>query len=100
MTPAEFIAIGHKLYGRKAWATKMAADLGVDRMTIYRMTHRPQVKGPYEVALRGLLEHRRRQVELEKAARKLLPRKLRYKKKPPRSSTGRLLIRAAGDTDE
>ena len=80
MDPATFIASGQKLYGRKKWKVKLAADLGVDVVTIWRLTKREQIPGPYEVALKAMLENKKRQDALEREARKLLPRKLRRKK--------------------
>ena len=82
MTPDRLKTLAIKIYGRKGWKTRLANDIGVDRTTIHRMCKREQIGGPYEVALRGLAEHRRQEVELEKAARKLLPRK--FRKRAPR----------------
>lgn len=91
MTPETFIAAGQKLYGRKKWKTKLAADLGVDVVTIWRLTKREQIPGPYEVALKAMLENRKRQDQLAREARKLLPRKRKTRTVPkPR------LIKAAG----
>lgn len=74
MTPDEFARTAEKIYGRKGWKPRLARDLGVDPVTIYRIVKREQIPGPYEVALRGLAEHRRQEVALERAARKLLPK--------------------------
>lgn len=82
MTPDQLKTTAVKIYGRKKWQVHLARDLGVDVSTIHRIMHREQVPGPYEVALRGLAEHRRQEVILEKAARKLLPRKFRVRKSP------------------
>lgn len=92
MTPEDFTKIAHKIYGRKKWKAQLARDLGVDPVTVYRITKRPQVPGPYEVALNGLMEHRRKEIALEKEARKLMPRKFRKRSavRKPR------LIKAAG----
>lgn len=84
MTPDAFIAHAIKIYGRKKWKPKLAADLGVDVSTIHRIVKRPQVPGPYEVALNGMMEHHRKTVALEKEARKLLPRKFRTRKVKPK----------------
>jgi hypothetical protein len=84
MNGEEFARIATKIYGRKKWKVKLAEDLGVDRITIYRMTKREQIPGPYEVALRGLLEHRKREIALEKEARKLLPRGYKIRNVAPR----------------
>lgn len=80
MTPLQLITAGQKLYGRKKWKHKLAAALGVDQSTIHRLTHRDIVPGPYIVAIEGLLDQKRRQDELDRAARKLLPRKFRTRK--------------------
>lgn len=80
MSPEDFQKTAMRIYGRKFWKAKLSRDLGVDVSTIHRLTHRAQVPGPYEVALKGLAEHARRQRELDKAARKLLPRKFRKRK--------------------
>lgn len=80
MNGTQFTAAGIKVYGRKKWKAKLAADLGIDEVTVWRYTRKEQVPGPVEVALNGLMEHRRQQAVLEKAARKLLPRKFRHKK--------------------
>jgi hypothetical protein len=80
VTPDIFIASGQKLYGRKKWKVQLADALGVDVTTIWRLTKREQIPGPYEVALKAMLENKRRQDVLEREARKLLPRKLRRKK--------------------
>ena len=73
MTPDQFKSAAVKIYGRKKWKPSLARDLGCNVATIYRMMHREQVPGPYEVALRGLLEHRKQEIALERAARKLDP---------------------------
>lgn len=77
MTPDSFKQTALKVYGRKKWQVHLAADLGVDVSTIHRMMHRPQIPGPYEVALNGIWNNRRQQIALEKQARKLLPRQFR-----------------------
>jgi hypothetical protein len=94
MTPEQFTQAAIKIYGRKKWKPKLAAALGVDVATIFRMVKREHIPGPYEVAMNGLLEHRRQEVVLEKAARKLLPRKFRTRKTP--RVLKRKLIKAAG----
>lgn len=85
MTPAQLLTAAHKIYGRKKWKTYLARDLGVDVSTIHRIMKREQVAGPYEVALNGLLEHRKKEIALEKEARKLVPRKFRVRKSPRKS---------------
>lgn len=91
MNPEQFIATGQRLYGRKKWKTQLARDLGVDVTTIWRLTKRAEIPGPYEVALKAMLDNRKRQDALEREARKLLPRK-RRKRTVPRPK----LIKAAG----
>jgi hypothetical protein len=85
--PDQFTQLGIRLYGRKAWKAELAIALGVNRTTIHRLTKREQIPGPVEVALKGLIEHKRRQDELNKAAVKLarkmkLPYKLKKRKNP------------------
>lgn len=80
MTPQQLQDSAIRIYGRKAWKIKLARDLGVNECTIYRLMHRSQVLPVYDVAIAGLLEHKRREEALEKEARKLLPRKFRYRK--------------------
>lgn len=99
MTPADLAQIGLKLYGRKYWKARMAAALDVDVSTIHRMMHRPQLPGPYVVALNALMENKRQQDVLEAAARKLLPRKLRKRLTPRKKNYGRRLIPYAGSPD-
>ena len=84
MTPADFVKTAIRVYGRKKWKPQLARDLGVDVSTIHRIVKRTQIPGPYEVALRGLMEHRRQEIVLEKAARKLVPRKFRKRQLAPR----------------
>lgn len=96
MTPDQLQQTAIRIYGRKRWKAHLARDLGVDVSTIHRLTHRAQVPGPYEVALRGMLDHRKREIALEKEARKLLPRRLKLRKK--RTVPKPRLIKAAGCT--
>jgi hypothetical protein len=93
MTPDQMKAKAIYIYGRKKWKPQLARDLGVDVSTIHRIVKREQVPGPYEVALNGLMEHRRQEIVLEKAARKLVPRKFRKRQLVPRKPR---LIKAAG----
>jgi hypothetical protein len=83
MTPESFIATGQRLYGRKKWKSQLAAAFQVDVSTIHRMTHRPLIPGPWVVALNALLAQKKARDELERAAMRLLPRKLRRKKLKP-----------------
>lgn len=90
MTPSDLEKLATRIYGRKHWKSALAKDIGMDVSSIHRMMRRDQVPGPVEVALRGLAEHRKQQVELERAARRLLPRLPKgYKKKnvAPRRKT-------------
>lgn len=84
MIPADFQKTAVRIYGRKKWKVSLARDLGVDPSTIFRIMHREQVPGPYEVALRGMWDQRRREIELEKAARRLLPRGYKKRNVAPR----------------
>ena len=84
MTPADFIKTAHKIYGRKKWKPQLARDLGVDVSTIHRIVKREQVPGPYEVAIRGMWDQRQREIALEKAARRLLPRGYKKRNVAPR----------------
>jgi methylphosphotriester-DNA--protein-cysteine methyltransferase len=100
VTPADFVSTAIRVYGRKKWKPQLARDLGVNVSTIHRIVKREQVPGPYEVALNGLMEHRRQEIVLEKAARKLVPRKFRKRRLAPgkpRPAKPRL-IKAAGCT--
>lgn len=98
MNGTQLTAAGIKVYGRKKWKAKLAADLGIDEVTVWRYTRKEQVPGPVEVALNGLMEHRRQQAVLEKAARKLLPRGYKKRNVAPRKPkpAKRKLIKAAG----
>lgn len=80
MTPEQFIKAGRKLFGAKKWKTQLSRALGVNVSTIHRMTHRAGIPGPWAIAVNALLAQAKAQAALDRAARKLLPRKLRYKK--------------------
>jgi DNA-binding transcriptional regulator LsrR (DeoR family) len=103
MNPDQFTQLGIRLYGRKAWKAELAIALGVNRTTIHRLTKREQIPGPVEVALKGLVEHKRRQDELDKAAVKLA-RKLKVpyklKKRRPRKPYTRQPKPIEGDINE
>lgn len=105
MTPEQFVTSGIKLFGRKKWKSQLAHALGVNVATVHRLAKLPpspsgsgatselprQIPGPYEVALKGLLQHKRAQDILEREARKLLPhvrKKIKFRKTPrkPRSA--------------
>lgn len=96
MTPPDLEKLATRIYGRKHWKSRLAQDIGMDVSSIHRMMRRDQIPGPVEVALRGLAEHRRQEVELEKAARRLLPRLPKgYRKKnvsPRRQPRQRKLV--------
>jgi hypothetical protein len=96
MTPEQFIQTGQRLYGRKAWKAHLARDLGIDVSTVHRMAKRPQIPGAYEVALKAMLANRQAQAKLEKAARKLLPRKLRKRMVKAKKPKPRKLVPYAG----
>ena len=74
MTPEQFILAGRRLFGRKKWKKQLADALGVNVATMYRMVHRAQVPGPYQIAIASLLEQKKQRDILDKAARKLLPK--------------------------
>ena len=97
MTPDQFKAAGIRLYGRKGWRTKLARDLAVDQSTIFRVMKREQIAGPYEVALRGMLENKKQRDAIEAAARKLIPRRIRRKMAKP--SKGKPHVKRAGKTN-
>ena len=80
MNPDQFKSAATKIFGRKKWQVHLAEHLGCNVSTIHRLMKREQIPGPYEVALQGMLEHKKRQIALEKEARRLLPRKVRRKK--------------------
>jgi hypothetical protein len=93
MNPDQFKSAATKIFGRKKWQVHLAEHLGCNVSTIHRLMKREQIPGPYEVALQGMLEHRKRQIALEKEARRLLPRKVR-RKKNERRDTGRARAKA------
>lgn len=70
MTPMEFTEAAIKLYGRKHWVRELAKALSVDVTTIRRMCKREHVEGPYEVAIRGLLQHKRASEIIDRAKRR------------------------------
>ena len=87
MTPDQFILAGQRLHGKKFWKARLARDLGVNPATIHRMVKREQIPGPYEIAVKAMLENKRQRDKLEKEARKLLPRK--FRKRSPRAAARR-----------
>ena len=95
MNPDQFKSAAVKIFGRKKWQPQLAAHLGCNVSTIHRLMKREQIPGPYEVALQGMLEHKKRQIALEKEARRLLPRKVRRKKNGP-DRTNRLASKIQG----
>ena len=81
MTPEDLVRIGQKLYGRKGWRSKLAADLGVDPVTVWRLVKSgKEIPGPYDVAIVGMLNQRTAQLELEKRDRKIFRQSRRLKK--------------------
>ena len=86
MTPDHLKTSGIRLYGRKKWKAQLAAALAVDVSTIHRLMHRPEVPGPYEVAIKGLLANKKQMDEAAALARKmgLVPRRRRKKVLKPR----------------
>ena len=77
MTPDQLRSAGIKIFGRKKWVPQLARSLGIDRGTVYRQLKRDEIEGVYSVAIAGMLEHNKRQRELERAARAMMPRKRR-----------------------
>ena len=90
MTPTELRSAGMKMYGKTGWRHKLATDLGVNPVTIWRMMKKERIAGPYEVAVRGMLENKKRRDEIEKAARKLLPKGYRAWNKRPQKRKKKL----------
>lgn len=86
MTPTELEKLARRIFRDKPsfWKARLSRVLCVDKSTIHRMMKRPEIPGPVEVAVRGLLEHKKKQDALEREARKLLPARLRRKKRIPR----------------
>lgn len=56
MTPQELERIGKRMYGRKHWCSRLAANLGLDNSTIWRATKKEKIPFLMEVAIRGLDE--------------------------------------------
>lgn len=56
MTPQELERIGKRMYGRKHWRSRLAANLGLDNSTVWRATKKIQIPFLMEVAVRGLDE--------------------------------------------
>lgn len=56
MTPQELERIGKRMYGRKHWCSRLAANLGLDNSTIWRATKKTKIPFLMEVAVRGLDE--------------------------------------------
>jgi hypothetical protein len=83
MNPDQLRTAGIRLFGRKHWKAQLARALAVDVSTIHRIGKRAEVPGPVEVAVKGLLQHKRAHDLLEREARKLVPRK--FRKRPEKS---------------
>lgn len=56
MTPTELERIARRMYGRKHWCSRLAANLGLDNSTIWRATRKEKIPFLMEVAVRGLDE--------------------------------------------
>lgn len=56
MTPPELERIARRMYGRKHWCSRLAANLGLDNSTIWRATKKEKIPFLMEVAVRGLDE--------------------------------------------
>lgn len=56
MTPVELERIAKRMYGRKHWCSRLAANLGVDNTTIWRLKKKEKIPFLMEVAVRGLDE--------------------------------------------
>ena len=93
MTPDQFILAGQRLHGKKFWKARLARDLGVNPATIHRLVKREQIPGPYEIAVKAMLDNKRQRDKLEKEARKLLPRK--FRKRSPRAAANRKIALVA-----
>lgn len=91
MTPSQLEIAGIRLFGRRHWKAKMAHALAVDVSTIHRIGKRAEVPGPYEVAIKGLLENKKQIDAAAATARKLglVPRKRRKKVLVPRGKKPR-----------
>lgn len=87
MTPAQLATAGIRLYGRKKWKNRLAEALAVNVSTIHRICGRPEVPGPYEVAIKGLLANKKAMDDAAAMARKmgLVPRKRRKKVLEPKT---------------
>jgi hypothetical protein len=80
MTPDQLKSAGIRIFGRKKWVPQLARSLGINRGTVYRLLKRPEIDAVYMVAISGMLEHNKRQRELERVARALMPKRRRKKK--------------------
>ena len=106
MTPADLEKAGHRLFGRKKWKPQLAAALGVNTATVFRMMHRAEVSGPCTVAIKALLENKRRIDELNKEADRLLRDRKRLKhatekhaREKKRAAARRKLVPYAGSPE-
>jgi hypothetical protein len=106
MTSEQFVAAGHKLFGTKRWKSQMARMLGIHVVTVYRLAGIApdavkQIPGPVEVAVKGLLQHKRAQDILDREARKLLPavrKKIKFRKNVHKPRSTRNPAAAISDT--
>lgn len=89
MTPPELERIARRMYGRKHWCSRLAANLGVDNSTIWRATKKEKIPFLMEVAVRGLderdkqLKSLQRQEDERQRALGLKRPRLRLKKATP-----------------
>lgn len=57
LTPEELTKIGQRLYGRRAWITRMSEALGVELSTVWRWAHgKRKIEPLADAAIRGLLD--------------------------------------------
>ena len=72
MNSAELERIAKRLYGRKHWRSRLAANLGLDNSTVWRATKKLQIPFLMEVAVRGLDERYKLLRSAEKANNEML----------------------------
>jgi hypothetical protein len=95
MTPLEFCKIGRRIYQSDFWKAYLARDLGIDVSTVRRIAKRAEIPGPYEVAMKAMLNATIAKEKADKEARKLLPRKLKRRKTPRKTRHDRTRIQTA-----
>lgn len=91
MTPLDLERIACRMYGRKHWRSRLAANLGLDNSTIWRATKKPQIPFLMEVAVRGLDERHKLIRSAEKTNNEMLRQqgKLRPKLKRKKAVNGK-----------